>query len=406
MHMAGKREWNDGEMRDGIRKVRNARLSKEAGKDVFSFKVPYRDANNKQTSETFTAHAAAVRFRNKIRRQRDEGLAIDPKAGRISVKAYAELWLEGVKAKRPGTYTVYESQLRLHVLPVLGGRQLRSVTREDIQKLVNTLSAHLAPQTVRGVYRTMRAMFRMAYLLDRKIAETPCVRIALPEVPDRKVTVLTAPQIDALTANTARRWAAAIALSAGTGLRISEISGLTWDRVDLEAGTITVDRQMTPKRRLGPVKTRKSNRVVPLPEAVATALREHRVLVPPTERDVIDSDGVTVHRVALVFTREDGSPANAENLRRPFTKASKTTGLPSSVTFHTLRHTYASLLIAAGTHLTVIRDRMGHSSITVTSDTYGHLYPSEDDRTRQAIDAAFSARTVPTSATATTKTAR
>ncbi|MFC7734056.1 tyrosine-type recombinase/integrase [Actinomadura keratinilytica] len=101
-------------------------------------------------------------------------------------------------------------------------------------------------------------------------------------------------------------------------------------------------------------------------------------------------DGKRVHRVELVFTRNNGTPANADSLRQPFTRARKAVGLPSSVCFHVLRHTYASLLIQAGTHLTVIRDRMGHSSIKVTADTYGHLYPTEDDRTRSAIDGAFS----------------
>lgn len=103
----------------------------------------------------------------------------------------------------------------------------------------------------------------------------------------------------------------------------------------------------------------------------------------------MDSDGVTVHRVALVFTREDGTPANAGNLRRPFAKACGAAELPASITFHALRHTYASLLIAAGTNLTVVRDRMG-ASIVITADTYGHLYPAEDDKTRNAIDQAFS----------------
>jgi integrase len=388
--MPRKSEWRDGEMRDGIRKIRNARLSKEAGKDVHSFKVPYRDANGKQTSETFTTHAAAVRFRNKIRRARDEGLGIDPKAGRISVTAYAETWLASKRAKRANTYRLYESQLRVHVLPELGGRQLRAVTRDDIQQLVNKLATKMSPRSVRSVYRALRSMFRAAHVLDHKIAASPCVKIVLPELPDRKVEVLTARQVTLVAAHMWPRWAAAVVLAAGTGLRISEVMGLTWDRIDLKAGTVTVDRQMTPQRRLGPLKSRKSNRVVPLPGAVTEALRRHRELVPALEQDVTDHDGVTVHHVALVFTRADGTPANAGNLRKPFATACKAAGLPASVTFHTLRHTYASLLISAGTNLTVIRDRLGHSSIMITADTYGHLYPDEDDKTRNAIDHAFS----------------
>jgi integrase len=126
-----------------------------------------------------------------------------------------------------------------------------------------------------------------------------------------------------------------------------------------------------------------------MPDVVAEALRAHREAFPPLVHEVADADGKTVHRVALVFTRTDGTPANDDSLRDAFRRGRVAAGLASSVTFHVLRHTYASLLIAAGTHLTVIRERMGHGSIKITADTYGHLYPAENDRTRNAIDGAF-----------------
>ncbi|MEW2356543.1 site-specific integrase [Spirillospora sp. NPDC029432] len=388
----GKQEWRDGEMRDGIRKVRNARASKAAGKDVYSFKVPYRDANGKQTSETFSSFTAASRFRNKVRQQRDEGLSIDPKAGRISVKEYAEKWLAAAASKREGTYTEYEKRVRLYIVPALGGRQLRAVTRDEVQKMINDLKRRgLSPMTIRNVHRTTVALFRTAQVIDHKIASSPCVSILLPELPDREVEVLTAAQVREVSAKMPARWRAVVLVAAGTGLRISEVVGLTWDRIDLEAGSVTVDRQMSTKRLLAPVKTRKSRRVVPMPDVVADALRAHREAFPPLMQEVGDLDGKTVHRTALVFTRADGAPANAGDVRRPFMRARDAVGLPASVTFHVLRHTYASLLIAGGTHLTVIRDRMGHSSISITSDTYGHLYPEENERTRGAIDAAFAA---------------
>lgn len=383
------REWQDGEMRDGIRKVRNARASKSAGKDVYSFKVPYRDANGKQTSETFTTFKAAERFRNKVRRQRDEGFAIDPKAGRISVQAYADQWLAIAQAKRANTYRLYETHMRLHIVPALGGRQLRAVTRDDVQKFVNGLSLTLGPVTVRHVYKTLVALFRAALNLDRMVAVSPCVGIVLPEVPDRTVEVLTADEVRTVAARMPKRWRAAVLLAAGTGMRISEIAGLSWDRVDLNAGTVTIDRQMSAQQLLGPVKTRRSRRVVPMPAVVVEALRAHRKAFPPVVREVGDVDGKTMHRAALVFIRRDGTPANADNIRKPFNRARDKVGLASSVCFHVLRHTYASLLIAAGTHLTAIQERMGHASIKVTSDIYGHLYPAEDDRTRKAIDDAF-----------------
>jgi site-specific recombinase XerD len=74
---------------------------------------------------------------------------------------------------------------------------------------------------------------------------------------------------------------------------------------------------------------------------------------------------------------------------RIFTQARKKTDLSAAVSFHTLRHTYASLLIAAGTNIKAVQESMGHGSIKITTDIYGHLYPTEDLRTRTAIDGAF-----------------
>jgi integrase len=388
--MARKSEWRDREMRDGIRKVRNARLSKEAGKDVYSFKVPYRDANNKQTSETFTTHAAALRFRNKIRRQRDEGLGIDPKAGMISVAEYAAIWLKRAEVKREGTYTLYSNHLRLHILPVLGGRQLRAVARDDVQGLVNALHARgLAPRTIQTIYVTLAALFRSAYLLDKRLTASPCVKVALPEIPDREFQIPSVAEVRALANGMPARYRTVVLVAAGTGLRISEVMGLTWDRIDLEARTIKVDRQMTPRTILGPPKTRRSNRVVPMPEMVRAALTQHREEFPSIAQDIALTGGSIARGVELVFVRANGKPANSRDVRRVFQFARARAGLSDEVVFHTLRHFYASIQIAAGTSLTALRDRMGHGTIQITSDIYGHLLPAEDDRTRAAIDNAF-----------------
>lgn len=377
------------EMRDGIRKVLNKRASKRAGKNVFSYKVPYRDANGKQTSATFDAERAALAFRDRVRSQRNAGLLVDPKRGQISLAVYAAEWLESAVHKRERTYAAYEAHLRLHILPVLGGRQLLAVQRTDVQRLVNALSGTLAPRSVHLIYKTLASVMRCAALVDKRIPDSPCVSITLPPIPERSVHVLTADQVRALAASMPDRYRAAVLLAAGTGLRLSEVLGLTWDRVDLDARTVTVDRQLDRHGAFSPPKTRKSRRVVPMPGMVADALTAHRTAYPPAGRDMAHTDGSTVRAACLVFTTRTGRPLTAPSMRHMFRRARTAVGLPESVTFHVLRHTYASLLIAAGTHLTVLSRRMGHSTVSITSDVYGHLYPHEEDNTRTAIDAAF-----------------
>ncbi|SEG93314.1 Site-specific recombinase XerD [Thermomonospora echinospora] len=380
-------------MRDGVRKVLNKRESKRLGKDVYSWKVPYRDANGKQSSETFGTLKEAKAFRDKTRSRRNEGVIIDVKAGAVSVAGYAAEWLKTAEVKRPSTYKNYDQYVRLHIVPALGGRRLRAVTRAEVQDFVNGLVGKgLSPRTVRNIYMALASMFRSAHAIDGRIPSSPCVRITLPEVPDNEVQVLTVSQVRALAASMPQRYAVAVLLSVGTGLRISEVCGLTWDRVDLETGMLKVDRQMTEKGcRLAPPKTRYSRRAVPIPETVVAALREHRESFPPVAQDVSHVDGSTVRDAELLFTRPKGGPLTSYGLREAFYLARARAGIPETVVFHALRHTYASLQIAAGTSLPALRDRMGHSSIMITADTYGHLYPEEDDRTRSAIDDAFAA---------------
>jgi integrase len=126
-----------------------------------------------------------------------------------------------------------------------------------------------------------------------------------------------------------------------------------------------------------------------MPELVAQALIAHRAEFPPTCQGIAHTDGYIVRGAELVFFRTNGKPTNARECGRGFQIARAKAGVSDEATFHILRHTYVSIQIAAGTPLTALRDRLGHGSIQVTADIYGRLLPTEDDRTRAAIDDAF-----------------
>jgi integrase len=169
-----------------------------------------------------------------------------------------------------------------------------------------------------------------------------------------------------------------IILAAGTGLRQGEIFGLTLDRVDFLRRTLFVDRQLIGVRgqapKFGPPKTASSIRTVPLPDVVLHALSEHVRRFPPTGPD------------APIFVGSDG-----QNLRRSafgtlWRRTAKEAGV-SGRTFHSLRHYYASLLIRHGESVKTVQSRLGHASAAETLDTYSHLWPDSDDRTREAVDA-------------------
>ncbi|MBA3744639.1 MAG: site-specific integrase [Sporichthya sp.] len=163
--------------------------------------------------------------------------------------------------------------------------------------------------------------------------------------------------------------------------------------MDFLRGTIRVDRQLARNTDnghpvFGPPKTASSNRTVPLPQTVADALAAH-----------LAEYGAGPE--GLIFTNTGrgtagyGSSAGRVMRRNGFNESLKAAvlraGLPAHTTMHDLRHTYASLLIAAGEHPKVIQARMGHKNISETFDTYGHLFPTADESTKAAIDAMLGA---------------
>ncbi|MCU1437953.1 MAG: traSA:integrase fusion protein, partial [Naasia sp.] len=218
---------------------------------------------------------------------------------------------------------------------------------------------------------------------DRLIASSPCVRIALPKATATPVIPLNMDQVDALYAAMPVRYRVIITCAVGLGLRQGEIFGLTRDRVRFLERQVLVEEQLQllpgGPPFLAPPKTARSRRSVPLPQVVADELAAHIAGFP---------DGGSMD---LVFT----AASNGEGIRRTsfhssiWTAALKKAGLPVGTRFHVLRHTYASLLIEAGEHPKVIQERLGHASITETMDTYGHLFPTSEEKTRQVIDRAF-----------------
>ncbi|MGZ4561210.1 MAG: site-specific integrase, partial [Mycobacteriaceae bacterium] len=151
------------------------------------------------------------------------------------------------------------------------------------------------------------------------------------------------------------------------------------DRVDFLRRELRVDRQLvTPQKgfpTFGPPKTGASVRTIPLPQMVVASLAAHLQQYPTDE---------------LVFTTNVGLPIRRPVFSRVWRPACVRAGLPKDRTFHDLRHFYASLLIRHGESVKTVQSRLGHASAAETLDTYSHLWPDSDDRTRKAVDAAFS----------------
>ena len=199
----------------------------------------------------------ADQFLTSVEHKKLTGEYVDPAAGRITLKSYAEEW-RAIQVHRPSTSVQLEANLRNHVYPSLGHRPIGSIRPTEVQAWVKAMIADdLAPSTVELIYRYLVSVYRAA-VEDRIISASPCRGIKLPKLDHPQVEPLETAQVSALVEAMPERYPALIILGAGTGLRQGEAFGLAVDRVDFLRRVVTVDRQLLLVRgapTLGPPKT-------------------------------------------------------------------------------------------------------------------------------------------------------
>jgi integrase len=352
--------------------------------------------------------ADAERTRIKELERRDVPIEVTT----MTVAQYLHYWLDQVAepSVRAHTYTAYEGDIRLHIIPALGNHKLRTLNSREVRAFINNLRTRcqccsqgkdaarrtprccamrpanccrdtLAIDSIRHVLKVLRAALQDAVddqLLGRNVARS--VRIA-GDTPDKgRFTPAEAQRFLTVAENHPLRalWALALAL----GLRRGEALGLAWYDVDLTAGRVTIRKSLQRNKgalELSPVKTRRSRTTLPLPPPLVTILRDHRREQLDRQlaagKDWIDS--------GLVFTTEHGGPIDPRNLHRTFVPLLDRADVPR-IRLHDLRHSCATLLFSTGADAATVQRVLRHSSIDVTSNTYMEVIESVQ---RDALDA-------------------
>lgn len=334
----------------------------------------WRDPDGAQRSQGFARKVDAERHLASVQHRMMVGEYVDPTAGRMTVRDWCETW-RALQVHRPSTAEQVESYFRLHLYPTLGGRQLRSLRPSDVQAWVSDRSTVLAAGSVEVVFRHFASAMKAAEH-DRIIGRSPCERIKLPKKAPAEVVPPTVEQVAAIAEAMQERYRAAVVLAAGAGLRLGEVFGVQVDRVDFLRRQVTVDQQLlTPSNGpavLGPPKTSSSVRTVPVADVVVQELARHVERFPPVG--------------GYVFTTEMDNPVRRGTFQAAWKRATRAAGA-EGVRFHDLRHHYASALISAGCSVKAVQHALGHASATETLNTYAHLWPDDEDRTRDAIQA-------------------
>jgi integrase len=335
----------------------------------------YRGPDGREHSKQFARRVDAERFLASAEVTKAEGSWVDPAKGRVRLANWVGEWQEGERHRlRPSTFARDAVYLRTQILPAFGQVALGRIEHQQVQAWINELTKTYAPSTVHKYHQILRKAMASA-ARNRMIAQNPCDGVQLPRIEREEMRFLNPAEIDTLAEIIASPYRAFVLLGAYGGLRLGEMTGLRWGRLDLlrrRVDIAEISYELNGKVWFGPPKTKASRRTVPLPEVVATALAANTSPNPDPQ--------------ALVFTSPEGAPIRAGQFRQRIWRAATEAADLEGLRIHDLRHTAVALWIAAGASVTEIGRRAGHTSVVTVLDRYGHLLPGTEDRITDALD--------------------
>ncbi|MDQ3889698.1 MAG: site-specific integrase [Actinomycetota bacterium] len=333
----------------------------------------------KRLFKTFATLAEAKAWRSEAQVALRRGTMRARSSG--TLREAAEAWLEGAKsgavrnrsghAYKPSAIRGYEAALVMRVLPELGGRRLSEIRRVDLQDFADRLCGDgLDASTVRNTLMPLRAIFRRA-VARGEVAVNPTSGLELPAMEGARDRIASPDEGAQLLAALPERDRALWATAMYAGLRRGELLALRWEDVDLAAGVIHVERSWDAKEGTVGPKSRAGRRTVPIPAVLRDYLVEHKLR--------------SGRHVGLVFGTDYAQPFTPSNVRKRANGAWLRAGL-EPIGLHECRHTFASLMIAAGVNAKSLSTYMGHSSVTITLDRYGHLMPGNESEAASLLD--------------------
>lgn len=310
----------------------------------------------------------------------------------LSVNSYLAKWFETAARPRVTEHTFedYKRLIERYVKPSpLGAVRLSDLRPLDIQQLYADMQGRcLSARTVRYVHSILNSAFKQAVRWGM-LSRNPAGLVELPKMIRKEMCALSPDEAAKfLEAAAEDRWGFLFSFALVTGMRPEEYLGLQWKDVDIEHGTVTVRRALIWRAKgggwyFGEPKTTRSRRSIPLPATTMRALVEHRRK--QAEERLKAGPGYQQHD--LVFATPAGGPLASHNLkRRHFRPILKRAKLPQTFRLYDLRHSCATLLLAAGEHPKVVSERLGHASVTLTLDTYSHVLPTMQEAASQKLE--------------------
>lgn len=355
-----------------------ATIEKYKTKNGQRWRVRWRDERGKQHSKTFDRYQLAKDFMIKLEHQMREGSYIEPSS--ITLHEFLKSWIESYKINiAPNTERGYRVNIK-HICNILGDKPLQKIIPADIEAAYMELSKTLSGTSVLYIHRTLSRALKFAEK-QQLIRRNPCDFVETPKKSkDFEAQFVHPSDVSKyLEAFKDHYLYPAVCLAMFCGLRRGEVLGLQWSDIDWRNKIIHVRHNMTDEG----LTTPKSGeaRTVPLSDAMAKVLKEQR----QRQQRFMEKLWDQYHRSEFVITYDDGSLIKPRALSKNFAAVLKKAGL-KPVRFHDLRHTAASLMIHEGVELKTISEILGHSSITITADIYGHIIEEKKKEAAQKLD--------------------
>jgi integrase len=347
----------------------------------FKARMSYIDGQGRRHRPTahFPTKKEAVAWLHDQHSKHDRGQLAD--SGKRTVGQWLAEWLTIKRPQvEPRTYSPWEQHVRLHLTPTIGKTPLAKLRPSHIAAMYSALADKgVSPAMRRKCGNTLTMALTDAVKMGL-LANNAATAIRKPKSHKPNIHPLNTEQARAFLAATEQdRLHALYVLAIDSGMRQGELFALCWPEVDFNAGTVTVIRSLEDDAgalRVKDVKSKSSRRRIRLSAVTMTALADQR-------RQLL-ADGL-YQPDGLVFPDSEGHHLRRPNvIRRSFLPALEQAGLPM-IRFHDLRHTNATLLLLSGINIKAVSTRLGHSTVTITLDTYSHVLPQMDEQAASAV---------------------
>lgn len=336
----------------------------------------------------------------------EQGAYVKP--SRLTVAQFLDEWLRDYVRTNtaPRTAERYEEIVRVHLIPALGSLPLSALQPQHIQRYYAEALASgrrdgkggLSPRTVHHHHRVLYGALRHA-VKHGIIVRNPAEAVDPPRPRNKEITMIGPSDVLRLLDRAkATPYYAAFFTKVYTGLRRGELLGLRWCDVDLEMAELSVMQSLHQLHNrqyvFGQPKTRQSRRQVALPPTLAILLWEHRA----KQEEARKLLGKSLAPTDLVFSHPDGTPLRPDSVTRAFKMIAQSVGL-HGIRLHDLRHAHATLMLRQGVHPKVVSERLGHSSVAITLDTYSHVLPGLQEAAARRFEGGLRDVSVDASAT-------